>query len=81
MSASKKKKPGMGAIKREAMSKHGSRTEPNLQKHAGSHGIGMGKAAKLPIKGAHPLKGITMPKRAKSNALVASGKPRRKKAD
>lgn len=63
--AGKRKRGNTSAKKREAMSKFGARVESNDQKPALTHGVGMGKAAKLPIEGAHPLKMVKGAKTAK----------------
>ena len=56
MAAGKRKRGGTSSKKREAMSKFGARVEPNDQKPAFDHAVGMVGAAKFPIEGKHPIK-------------------------
>jgi hypothetical protein len=69
--AGKRKRGNTSVKKREAMSKFGTRVEPNDQKPGFDHGVGMLGAAKFPIKGAHPLK---MVKGAKAPKKVVKRK-------
>ena len=78
MASGRKKRGGTSVKKREAMSKFGARVEPNDQKPAFEHGAGMLGAAKLPIKGAHPLKMVKG--RPPTSPAVVGAKRAKKKA-
>lgn len=72
--AAKKRRGSTSAKKREAMSKFGARVQPNEQKAAFDHAVGMLGAAKFPIEGKHPIKPGPVEKKTPVSAVTRKAK-------